>query len=463
MVAEMTNVIEIDSETSRIRAALVNSGKHTFAEAEEILASSKLRIVIAKEAATTIAGQAALLTAVATGARCFGEVTVSGFLDCPLRLPLPLDVGSLARVVAFFGGREVEVPLRYPTVLIGPGNGPGAGWSVQAWWNGWVAGVAPGKTPVAIGRNDCVLAGVAAGALAVGQAFLREQGDLRAGRDVQGISLWAPDAGETGSMHPGPCIFSLPTDLWLVGLGNLGQAYLWSLMLLPYPKPEDVTLLFQDDQRIEKENWGTSILVKRGNYGILKTRAAEDWALARGFRARRIDRRLDNRLYRTHQEPGIALAGLDSMEARRLLSNRGFDYVIDGGIGAKFSEYRKFRINVFDSASNPAEHFKGVDDQTTLISQELLKLPAYQNLALSRGDGGCGAAMLAERSVAVPFVSAFVGGLAITQAIRVASAEAHHVTLAGDSGNVGSVRAVLGQPPQRLIVGSALAQRPSLS
>ena len=454
MVAKVSKDIEIDSETSRIRAALVNSGKHTFAEAEEILATSRLGIVIGDDA-STVAGQAALLTAIVTGARCFGEVTVSGSLDCPLRLPLPLDVTSLAEAAAVLGARRTDNSVKRRTILIGSPAEHVDGWSVQAWWNGWLAGTVPGKALAANGRSDCVLSGVAAGALAVGQAFLAEQGDLRAGGTVQAVSLWSPDSGQEGD--PGPRVFSLPTDLWLVGLGNLGQAYLWSVTLLPYPKPEEVLLFLQDNQSIGKENWGTSILVNRSRYGILKTRAAEDWALARGFQARRIDRRLDSRLYRADTEPGIALAGLDTMEARKLLGQHGFDYVIDAGLGATFSEYRKFRINVFDAGANPGEHYRGVEDRTPEVSKELLRLPAYRELAASRGDGDCGAAMLAERSVAVPFVSAFVGALAITQAIRIASSEAHHLTITGDAGDLRSIRAALGQATQRLTIGSVPA------
>src|SRR5664280_2685997 len=59
-------------------------------------------------------------------------------------------------------------------------------------------------------------------------------------------------------------------------------------------------------------------------------------------------------------------------------------------------------------------------------------LPAYREFALSHTDGDCGAAMLAETSVAVPFVSAVAGALAVTQAIRVASGQAHHIGIAGD-------------------------------
>ena len=381
-----------------------------------------------------------------------------GRLDQPLLLPLPLGKKSLSEAATILGAQETGPPSPDRRVLIGSGVEPGSGWSVQAYWNGWSAGVAPGRKPVANGRGDCALAGVAAGGLAIGQAFLAEQGDLRAGRTTHGLSLWAPELGEAGADRPGPSSkqLHLPTGLWLVGLGNLGQAYLWSLTLLPYPRPEDVLLFFQDDELIGKENWGTSVLVQRGRYGVLKTRVAEEWATARGFQARRIDRRLDERLMRSDSEPGIALAGLDRMPTRRLLGRRGFEYVIDAGLGATVFDYRKFRVNVFDSAGNPADHFQGVEDQTEQVIRELMQLPTYQELARSRGDNGCGAAMLAQPSVAVPFVSAFVGALAVTQAIRIASREAHHIGLTGDVGDLRTVRGALGQPPKRINVTNVL-------
>jgi hypothetical protein len=232
---------------------------------------------------------------------------------------------------------------------------------------------------------------------------------------------------------------------------------LWSLSLLPYERPEDVLLFFQDDQKIAKENWGTSILVQRGRYGILKTRVAEEWATGRGYQARRVDRRLDEHLFRSDAEPGIAMAGLDGMLARRLLGRRGFEYVIDAGLGATVNDYQKFRINVFGCSEDPADHFRGVEDQPVQVTQELMQLAAYQDLARVRGDGGCGAAMLAGSSVAVPFVSAVAGAFAVTQAIRIASAQAHHVGITGDVCDLRSVRAALGMVPKRISVPNMLA------
>jgi hypothetical protein len=86
-----------------------------------------------------------------------------------------------------------------------------------------------------------------------------------------------------------------------------------------------------------------------------------------------------------------------------------------------------------------------------------MQLPSYQELARSRGDGGCGAAMLAETSVAVPFVSAVAGALAVTQAVRIASGQAHHLGITGDVGDLRTTRAVLGRIPKRITVPNTLA------
>jgi hypothetical protein len=112
---------------------------------------------------------------------------------------------------------------------------------------------------------------------------------------------------------------------------------------------------------------------------------------------------------------------------------------------------------VFDSTENAAQHFEGVEDQTARVVEQLMHLPAYQDFARTNPNGTCGAAMLAEHSVAVPFVSAFVGALAITQAIRIASGQAHYSALTGDLGDLRSVKAALGQPPKRSIIATTLA------
>jgi hypothetical protein len=443
----------LDSETARIRAVLVNSGRYSLEEADAKIAASELAVFLGDDAAGTPAGQAAFLTAVATAARCFGGVTVSGATEHSLVLPLPVVGGNLADAAVFLGATMDAGNESARRITIGEASADTRAWEIHPYWRGWVAGVSP--RPQQSGRGDIAVAGVAAGSLAVGQAFLAEQGDPRAGRTNQCLSLWSPDALAADAENPALGDISLPRSLWLIGLGNLGQAYLWSLFMLPYANAQGVMLYLQDDDLVDRENWGTSVLVERGRYGILKTKIAEEWADRRQYRVRRIDRRFDGHTRRHAGEPGIALSGLDRMPPRRLLGGAGFEYIIDCGLGATAASYQDLRINVFDRAADPVKHFDGVEDRTEETAAALLQLPAYQELTRQRNDGGCGAAMLAGKSAAVPFVSAFTGSLAIAQAIRIASGEAPHATVTASLGDVRTLRAAPGAEQERITVETA--------
>ncbi len=453
--------MKINSETSRIRAALVNSGCYSFKEAEQKLKSSRLGIRIGDESADTSAGQAAALTAVVTASRCFlGGVTLSGAVDNPLILPLPLPANTLGEAALMLGAARKLRAQPSRTIIIGSGEHGNTDWSVRAIWNGWSAGIMPGEQGNCdIARSDCALSGAAAGALAVGHAFSAEQGDPLAGRILQGLSLWSPDERVQWLKNSGPDEFYLPNALWLVGLGNLGQAYLWALSILTYSDPTSLTLFFQDDDVIAEENWGTSILVRRERYGVLKTRLAEEWAEGCKFGVRRIDRRLDEHLKRTDREPNIAMAGLDKISARRLLALPGFDYIIDGGLGATVRDYRRFRLNVFDQSHDPAAHFLGVEDATEQNMKEVLSLPAYREIEKNKKIDSCGMAELASQSVAVPFVSVFLATIAVTQAIRLASNQAFYSSIAGDLNDLRSVRTALGSKASRTVVGYTARKR----
>jgi len=447
--------MKINSETSRIRAALVNSGRYSFVEAERKLESLRLDIQIGSESAATLSGQAAALTAVVTASRCFlGGVTLTGAIDQPLILPLPLPADTLGQAAILLGATRRLSTQPSRVVVVGSQKFSDSVWSIRAIWNGWSAGIVPGnQSSSLVGRSDCALAGIAAGALAVCNAFSAEQNDPFAGEIIQGISLWEPDKREQWLNNNGPDEYYLPDAIWLVGLGNLGQAYLWNLSLLPYSDPTSLQLFFQDDDIVSEENWGTSILVKRGNYGILKTRLAEEWAESRRFRSRRIDRRLDEHLRRISSEPNIAMAGLDKMSARRLLGRPGFDYIIDGGLGATAHDYRRFRLNVFDQSLDPASHFSGVLDASESKVEDVLRLPAYREVENTQHFDSCGMAELAGQSVAVPFVSVFLASIAVTQAIRLASNQNFYRSITGDLNDLRSIRTVLGSISNRTTIG----------
>ena len=425
-------------ETSRIAKVLVDAGACGLSEADRRLAAFSLEVHLSPSDASTLAGQAAALTAIVTASRCFlGGVMLTGATDEPLLLPLPIKARTLGAAAVELGCLAVSQPSC--AVVIG-GSAPFTGWAVRAWWDGWVAGVCPADDDRPPGRGNNCLAGVAAGALAVAHAFRHVQGDVKAGRTAETVSLWEPDLAD----DPGPRLVYLPKALWFVGLGNLGQAYLWSLSMLPYTQPQQVELFFQDFDIVKDVNWGTSILVRRQQYGMLKNRAAEDWALGRGFGVKRIDRRFDHTTARQDGDPAVALSGLDSLGARRLLGVAGFDFVIDCGLGATALDYRKFRLTVFDPPYGPEDHFHAIEDDADARNVRNLRLPAYQDELARDPQAGCGMAELAGASAAVPFVSAFASALVITQAIRISSDQPPLRTMVGTVDEIQGLRVVPG-------------------
>lgn len=431
---------EINSEKSRLRTLLMRTEDISIADADKKLDNSSLSIHVARGVLSTPAGEAALITAILLGARCFGNVLVSGDLDHEIsaaKLPIGTSVSAVIAAV----GATVEREPSCRTVAIGivetSTSGPPL---VMAGWDGWLAFAAPGKSTRKLGDGSNPLAGIAAAAMALGSAFMSELGDPNAGRRIQEISLWAPGAAHADSA--GPASYSLPHALWLIGLGNLGQAYLWCLSWLPYADPSKLHLTLQDFDKVSKENWGTSILVERGRYGMLKTRAAEDWALFKGFSVRRIDRPLDENLHRNPTDPRIALVGLDKIAARRALGVPGFKHIIDSGLGSTLRNFRDFRITVFGRGDDPKAHFSGVKDRDRENLESVLGLPSYKKLLEQSEDGKCGALILAGQPIVLPFISALTAALAVAQAIRLESGYEPCKAIVGRMDDMRSLRAI---------------------
>jgi hypothetical protein len=262
-------------------------------------------------------------------------------------------------------------------------------------------------------KGDNPLAGIAAGALAVGAAFDAERG---AGSDADAeMNLWPEVAGE--SEAPDFHEVFLPSSIWLVGIGNLGQAFLWALAALPYAVPSDVSLVLQDRDQVSPENWATSVLVGDDTYGLLKTKVAEQWAMAKGFGVRRIDRRLVAADRLDDGDPRIALSGLDKIGPRKDLAQVGFDCVIDAGLGRTARSFDTYRVTVFDKQRTIATHFEDQDDPR--VEDAIPDGDAYQRLLSEIGR--CGTAEVAGAAVAAPYVSAVAATVAVSRLIAVTS------------------------------------------
>ncbi|GLS37306.1 hypothetical protein GCM10010869_28990 [Mesorhizobium tianshanense] len=400
----------LDRQIARISKILVDSDGITFDEAQARLRALTLEVVVGPNA-TTPAAHAAALTAVSVGNRTFvGGVRLVGAVDQRLNSALPLAASTLGEAALEVGASAFEgSPSR--RILIGAVPGVSERLAVSAWWRGWRAGVAlPGDAPCGDGEN--ALSGIAAGALSVGAAFETVRG--RAVDLSLGVDLWPVDSSKEA---PRFAEVFLPGALWLVGLGNLGQAFLWALAALPYTDPAAVSIVLQDRDKVTEENWATSVLVKGETYGDLKTKVAERWAVAKKFDVRRLDRHLLAADRLEDEDPRVAFCGVDKIEARKLMAKTGFDCIVDAGLGRKASDFDRYRVTVFNAARPIDKHFEGQSDESA--DDSIPDNDAYQRLGAEVGR--CGTAEVAGASVAAPYVSAVAAAVAASRLINIAS------------------------------------------
>lgn len=395
---------------SRVTKALTDAQiVSSFAAAEERLAAISPGIALGGDQLTTAAGQAAALTALATAIKCFEHATlICSEPDTPLTCPLPLGstVGTAAAAMGATISATVDPSITH-LVRIG-WDGGWDGWQVWTWWDKWLSGVrtGPGDGPA---HSGLALAGIFSAALAVRQIFANV---LRAEKPRSvSISLWEPQKGDQFEDN-GPDTFTIPTHLWFVGLGHLGQAFVWALSWLPFTA--DRYAILQDDQTIAVENEATSILVLPKDIGVRKTRVAGAWLEHAGWQTELIERRHAGDIRNMPHDPAVLLAGLDDVKPRRILAACGFDFMIDAGIGSGAQDFEGIQLRVIAAGTDIEAYWS--DPPPHGRREKLQTQNAYKNLASKIGE--CGTVPIADASVAVPFVGAATAALGIAQLAR---------------------------------------------
>ncbi len=378
----------------------------------------RLAIAVGPEAAMSPAHQAALLTAVNCARRAMlGGVTVAGDLGGPLAVPLP-ECGTLAEAVEKLGGRIVrELPAGVPTLVIGSGGvRPDCPAALAVTFADWRGGVIPTSEGRRLDESRAITpAAVLAGAVGVSEMFQQMRGNPMAGRRSAGLSLWSLGHDDWERAPAGPTSLVLPSRLWLVGLGHLGQAYLWTLGLLPYRDPDEVELVLQDFDRLTLSNDSTSLLTSPALVGELKTRAMARWAEARGFRTRVVERLFPGGMKVTGDEPRLLLGGVDNALARAAYEDAGFDCVIEAGLGGGPTEYLALRLHSFPASTTARKKWGGAAEKVVTTTGP--RATAYDGLAAG-GMDECGLVRLATRTVGAPFVGATAATLVVAEVLR---------------------------------------------
>lgn len=398
-----------------VKMALDTGEADNIETAYALFASYRMAIGLGTAGGQSPAIQAALLTMVNCGRRALlGGVEVLGNLQCPLLVDLPGLGETLGEAVVALGGLPRAEPSPQ-TLLAWLGDGAPAT-ALQVTFSDWRGGVfiAGEGARLAEGMND-IPAAVLAGALAVSEVFQHLRGNPMAGNRDIGLSLWDPGAPwRSGS---GPATWVAPSKLWVLGLGHLGQAFLWILGLLPFERPSEVELTLQDFDRLALANDSTSVLTKADMVGRLKTREMAAWAEMRGFGTRLVERRFTGDIILAEGDPRVLFCGVDNAEARALLENPHFDLVVDAGLGAGPSEYLAMRLHTFPGPVVARARWGETSSWRTADAKALATATAYQDL-IARGVDDCGLLEIASRSVGVPFVGVIAATLALMEIVR---------------------------------------------
>lgn len=398
----------------RLTKMLADSGESpTLEAAANTFASYGVRIVLGARIANSIVDQVIALTVINTAARSFlGNVEVVAPVGLELTAP-GFEGQNLTNFLDWAGVRKAlpAAASGWPTIEVGqPGQTRTGG--IRAWADGWTYGI--GAHHGGWGTFFAP-ACVAAAGLAVSEAFsVLRRDNPYAGRRSLSLSLWKPELTGDVAEAQGPADALLPS-VWLVGLGHLGQAYVWTMGFMK--STAGIEVFLQDIDVVTRSTLSTSVLSSEADLGRQKTRVAAAWLETRSFTTRSVERRFDGVQRVASSEPQRALFGVDNVAARRVLENAGFAHVVDAGLGSGFKDFRAMRVRTFPGPScaaalwasppapNGAEH-----------------AAAYRHL-LAAGADPCGVTMLATRSVGAPFVGCVAAGHAIAAILRHAAGE----------------------------------------
>ena len=414
----MTTTIDANTLHRTAKLFMDNGRVGSHDEAMALLGQFGLTVYVGPELTDSVHHQNALLTIVNMASRTFlGGVEVVGLPDTQSISPLA-PKRSLSQAVAELGGEMVTIASQdRPSALLGSIDGPVSQkpcWRIT--WCGWRGGVIPAREGKRLQERDAMSLGpLLAAAVCTADVFAYHAGDhSMAGRRSLGLSLWNPGRDWLEAAADEPVVTYLPSRLWIIGLGNLGQAFAWSLAALPYEDKSLVELVLNDFDCIAPSNESTSLLSYKGDVDRKKTRVTGEWLEERGFKTFLEERRFGEWIVRATDEPSVALCGVDNALARAALEKSGFGLVVEAGLGGGPEAFRSISMHTFPASRSADEIWSR---QVGQGRESVEDLPAYQSLK-REGLDSCGLARLASRTVGVPFVGAIAACHVVAELLR---------------------------------------------
>lgn len=371
--------------------------------------------------------QLAVLTAASTAIRCFpGAVRVS--LPPSLRrarlLVWPALGWTFERGLtdilgpdAFFNSDATNVAAA--TLVFGDAVAHAN--SLRVTFDGWIAKVGPvADVPRLPERQYCTLAGILAASLAVSELFMSFAGiSIEAARRIMALSLWRPDLDPFDPAALGVAVEFLPKELWVLGLGHLGNSYLWALATLPYLDPREVEFSLMDFDKVIIENSETGLIFGPTDVRQYKARACGRWLAHRLLGAKLVERRLDANFRLQDKEPLLALCGFDSNPARRDLPSANFSRVIESGLGGTANNFDTINLHTLPNPRPVDKLWPDLSAEEVVKQRQNQERVADTNAAYADvHPDRCGRFNLAGKAVAVPFVGAAAGALVVAEVLR---------------------------------------------
>lgn len=397
------NMVDPDSFDRVVKLVLDAGDADSPEQAQELLCTYRMQVLVGADACQEPAEQAALLTAVNTGMRALhGGVGVQLEQDADCVVPLARGK-RLSQAITDLGGHLIAAAEpNVPTVVLGMPHSvrePGPTPTVWAHAFGWIATVRP-QAPNRDGPLAETPAAVLAASVAVSEIFQWFRGLAVAGDRELSISLWDPAEDDTSQGAQGPPITLLPSSMWLLGLGHLGQAYGWLLGMLPYPRIAG-TVVLQDTDRLTRANRATSMLHRAEELGTPKTRVVASALEYAGWQTQLVERRHQGGPLRGPQDPLVLLGGVDNPQTRRSYDETGFPVIYDAGLGAGPDGYLGITVRRLPARKPSVELW--AHERTARAPLAHRAAAAYAALERASGDR-CGVEMLASRTVATAFV-----------------------------------------------------------
>lgn len=401
-------------EIHRASIALVERHQVSIDEAIEQLHSFNLSIVVGAEIRTSIPLQAALVSAVNAGSRIF-----LGGIKCYLNevVPnfLPLPGKTLNDIVQEYGAVVCQGQPNENEQKLAFGKSCEDKFTIEVVCSGWQAGVnffEHERTILQPSDTSVIIGGVCASSLALFYMFNRQFLELdNLFEFPTGISLWDPGAEYWAApQNEGPSEVNTPKNVWSVGLGHLGQAYLWTLGLQSNPEHEYLYAL-QDEDFIGLENIGSQVLSFEKDIGERKARVCSKFLENLGVRTQIVEKpflKVDqNQEWSSKYK--VLLTGVDNVVARRSIDKSFFNLCLDGGTNG--------RLQLFDSFTfrNLNHIDKSVDEIWKSNSEEdaILNPNFYDQMEKSTGCG-----QLFNKAISTPFMGLFGASILVSEILR---------------------------------------------